>query len=268
MSCRDRNFDDIAHHFQKNIYGSPKGRIRLHRLRSDLNAFLPELYGSHNLNVLDAGGGLGQLAIELASSNQVILSDVSAEMLKLAKDSTQLMQSSQLNIKFEQASIQMLAERIGLASQDVVLCHAVLEWVDNPKARLFELIDLIKPAGYLSLATYNRSATFFRNLINGNFKWIDRKLNNADVEDKAWKTKGNSLTPPNPLMPDVVEAWLIDAGCIVVKRTGIRVFDDYRHHMLTQKHTEDDILQKEEFFGVREPFSRLGRYNHFLVKKL
>lgn len=268
MNSYGRNFDDIAEHFQKKIYGSSKGKIRLHRLRSDLKAYFPELYStSVRLNVLDAGGGLGQLAVELAFTNDVILSDVSSEMLALAKKSVMAMPNRPV-MRFEHAAIQVLDARFGVASQDVVLCHAVLEWVDDPRMRLQDLVRLLKPGGFLSLATYNKSATFFRNLINGNFKWVDARLAEGPVLEGAWQTEGQSLTPPNPLMPDVVAAWLQEMNCVVMKRTGIRVFDDYRHHMLTQKHTEDDILNKEEFFGVREPYSRLGRYNHFLIKKL
>ena len=58
----DRNFDDIAHKFVKNIYGSDKGEISQVIVWEDLQVILTQL-NTHDrpLKVLDAGGGLGQM---------------------------------------------------------------------------------------------------------------------------------------------------------------------------------------------------------------
>ena len=58
----DRNFDDIAHKFAKNIYGSGKGEIRQVIVWEDLQTILATKAPSLNsLNVLDAGGGLAKM---------------------------------------------------------------------------------------------------------------------------------------------------------------------------------------------------------------
>lgn len=79
----DRNFDGIAPRFTRNIYHSAKGQLRLAILRRDFAEFLP----MHNapLRVLDAGGGQGQFALELAGQgHSLVLTDISAEMLHLS----------------------------------------------------------------------------------------------------------------------------------------------------------------------------------------
>jgi len=50
---RDRNFDDIAEKFSRNIYGTTKGQLRQAILWQDLDRLLAD-YGSQKLRVLDA----------------------------------------------------------------------------------------------------------------------------------------------------------------------------------------------------------------------
>ena len=62
---QDRNFDDIAEKFSRNIYGTTKGKLRQAILWQDLDRVLAEM-GDRTLRVLDAGGGEGQTAIRVA----------------------------------------------------------------------------------------------------------------------------------------------------------------------------------------------------------
>ena len=52
---QDRNFDDIAEKFSRNIYGTTKGQLRQAILWQDLDRVLAEM-GPQKLRVLDAGG--------------------------------------------------------------------------------------------------------------------------------------------------------------------------------------------------------------------
>ena len=82
---RDRNFDDIAEKFSRNIYGTTKGQLRQTILWQDLDKLLAA-YGSRKLRVLDAGGGEGQTAILMAErGHHVTLCDLSAEMVARAQ---------------------------------------------------------------------------------------------------------------------------------------------------------------------------------------
>lgn len=51
---QDRNFDDIAEKFSRNIYGTTKGQLRQAILWQDLDHVLAEM-GPQKLRVLDAG---------------------------------------------------------------------------------------------------------------------------------------------------------------------------------------------------------------------
>ena len=86
---KDRNFDDIAHKFAKNIYGSDKGEIRQTIVWQDMETILANSKASSApLTVLDAGGGIGQVSQQMAKLGHfVTLCDISTEMLKLAEES-------------------------------------------------------------------------------------------------------------------------------------------------------------------------------------
>lgn len=64
---QDRNFDDIAEKFSRNIYGTTKGQLRQAILWQDLDRVLAEM-GPQKLRVLDAGGGEGQTAIKMVKA--------------------------------------------------------------------------------------------------------------------------------------------------------------------------------------------------------
>ncbi|MEF1219449.1 tRNA uridine 5-oxyacetic acid(34) methyltransferase CmoM, partial [Photobacterium damselae] len=76
---KDRNFDDLAQKFAKNIYGTAKGEIRQTVVWQDIEQILAELKSETPLQVLDAGGGLGQLSQRIAElGHHVTLCDLSS----------------------------------------------------------------------------------------------------------------------------------------------------------------------------------------------
>ena len=76
----DRNFDPIADHFAKKVYGSLKGQIRLAVLNQDISELLTHL-PNRPLKILDVGAGMGQISLNLAKNHQVTLNDISQNIL-------------------------------------------------------------------------------------------------------------------------------------------------------------------------------------------
>ncbi|HCW45894.1 MAG TPA: tRNA uridine 5-oxyacetic acid(34) methyltransferase CmoM, partial [Erwiniaceae bacterium] len=144
---QDRNFDDIADKFAQNIYGTTKGRIRQAILWQELDALLTTL-PDRPLHVLDVGGGQGQIACGLAArGHQVLLCDISGEMLQRARINAE-QQNVIANMQFKQISAQQVAQHLDNPA-DLVLFHAVLEWVAEPEAILAALYDALAPGGVL-----------------------------------------------------------------------------------------------------------------------
>lgn len=252
----DRNFDDLARRFTDNIYGSPKGRIRLAILQEDLDTLLSRFPANTPLRILDAGSGLGYMALYLAQrGHEVVLCDHSAVMLQRAK---QLFaeQAPAAKVTFIESPVQALQQYVR-GQFDVVLFHAVLEWVSEPQQTLQDLLRFLRPGGFFSLLFYNRNSLVMRNLLRGNF----RKL---AADQFAGDPK--SLTPTNPLLPEDVLGWLAASGLTVLSRTGVRIIYDYLSREIREQRSFEDILEMERRYCRQEPFIALGRYMHVLAQ--
>jgi S-adenosylmethionine-dependent methyltransferase len=132
MMNQDRNFDDISAHFEKKIYGGLKGQIRLAVLRHDIFGWVKSWQQTNNrpLRVLDVGAGLAQISIELAKDgHDVTINDISANMLEIAKQNAG---RAAQNITWHTCPYQQLDDKL-TGKYDLILCHAVLEWLAEPK---------------------------------------------------------------------------------------------------------------------------------------
>ncbi|TNF33666.1 MAG: methyltransferase domain-containing protein, partial [Gammaproteobacteria bacterium] len=165
----DRNFDGLVSHFQKNIYDTPKGIIRLDILWRDLIEAIPAIQQSTPLRILDAGAGLGHMAGKLADhGHQLVLCDVSQEILLQAEKHLQ-QQHPHAAFQLINSAVQELSQHLD-EQFDIVLFHAVLEWLADPRQALMQLLEFVKPSGYLSLMFYNKHSLIYRHLLNANFK--------------------------------------------------------------------------------------------------
>lgn len=166
----DRNFDPIAEHFTKKVYGGLKGDIRLAVLTKDIQEVVQLLTHTHKpLKILDVGAGLAQISLSLAAHHHVTINDISSNMLDKAKENAQKLDISPDNIHFIHAPYQALPELLGSQKFDLILCHAVLEWLGEPQKIMAFFDEFLSKSGILSLCFYNPVSLVYRNLIMGNF---------------------------------------------------------------------------------------------------
>lgn len=252
----DKNFDDLSSRFRKNIYNTPKGKIRLNILWRDLTEQIPGI-DKGGLSILDAGAGQGDFSLQLAKKNHhLTLSDLSTNMLQDAQDLFSEHELSK-NVHFIHSSIQNLSEHIE-TQFDVVLFHAVLEWLAEPKDTLKQLLKFIKPGGYLSLMFYSRTGLIYQNLTRGNF---------ANVLNNSLAGEGKSLTPTNPQDPGEVYSWLDSFGLDTICKSGVRVFYDGMSRERRKQINEEELFELEQHFSRLEPYCSLARYIHVVCQK-
>ena len=245
----DRHFDELATRFAEKIYGGAKGAIRLAVLQADLAEALPE----RPLRVLDIGAGLGHMALWLAErGHQVTLAEPAAPMLEGAR---QRFAEAGRAATFIEAPWQALLGHLD-EPYDLVLCHAVLEWLAEPQAILPVLHQLTARDGWLSLAFYNRDALIYRNLLKGHFR---------KRRKQRFAGEGQSLTPQQPLDPRELEAAMADAWNIEA-RSGVRVFHDYMPQQFQHKAEPLDLVEMELAYRRHPAFAGLGRYLHWLCR--
>lgn len=249
----DRNFDDIAQRFTHTIYANPKGKLRLLGLQQD---FLDLEIPLQGMEILDVGGGQGQFSLWLAEHGANIhLCDVSENMLEIARNN---FNAANLHAEFTQCALQELPQKY-LQKFDLILNHAVLEWLEAPFDALPLLVDRLKPGGYLSLMFYNRAGHQWRQIMNGG-------IDTPDESNPKLRREGNA--PQQPLDPIEVEKALNALGFSVLRWRGIRCIHDHMHDLIRQRLGEEKIAKADLKYGLLEPFRQLGRYVHFVARRV
>lgn len=252
----DRNFDELAERFERKLYGNLRGQLRLQLVTEALLADCPRISAPKPLRVLDAGCGLGQMASLLAArGHRVVACDVSEKLLVRARELiTETAPDNLERIEFLCCPLQSIATHVE-GTFDLIIFHAVLEWLDDPRAGLVSLMERLAPDGELSLMFYNRNSIVFKNLLRGDFRRIDKQDFRGD---------SGSLTPTNPLNPDDVADWLEAENFDVVTRRGIRTFYDYMNQVMDStkpaQGSPADVLRMERQFSTIEPYRSLARY--------
>lgn len=240
----DRHFDGLADKFASSLYGGLRGELRL----ALLDRLLPEMLELHGQPVLEVGGGLGQLAGWFADrGHDVMLCEPAGEMLERAQ--AQLQGRS---VRYLETPLQALPNEAP-GPWPLITCHAVLEWLGDPRAAFATLAGLLAPGGQLSLMVFNRDALRLSNVVKGN-------LEKALADRLEGKGQRKRLTPISPLTHEQITAWAAEAGLEMRATAGVRVFHDYLRQPPQDEVGRETLLELEWRYCRAEPHWRLGRY--------
>jgi len=247
----DRHFDGLADKFASSLYGGARGELRL----ALLDHLLPEMLDLHGQPLLDVGGGLGQQAEWFAArGHAVTLTEPAGDMLARARE-----QLSGHEVSLLQAPLQALPE-MAPGPWPLIVCHAVLEWLADPRRALATLTGLLAPGGQLSLMVFNRDALRLSNVVKGN---LEKAL--ADrLEGKGLRKR---LTPISPLTHGQVVAWSAENGLTIREVAGIRVFADYLRRPPENESDREHVLALERRYCRVDPHWRLGRYLLYTLER-
>lgn len=252
MVKKDRNFDKLVDKFEKKVYDTVKGKWRLKLLKEDL----VNLKQGSKLSVWDAGCGFAQISQWMAEAgHDMTLCDLSHQMLWRAKEN---FKEACLGAEFIEGPAQEVATQI--ESKDLVLFHAVLEWLAEPEQTLKTVAEKVKSGGYLSLLFYNRNSVVINNTLKGGWRL-------PFILEDAYLNKGKKLTPPNPQIPEEVCQWLQNWGFEIEVHTGIRVFHDYMTQEALKQSDLDQLLDLEYRYCREPTYRNMARYIHLLAKR-
>lgn len=248
----DRNFDDLSNRFNRTIYQTLRGQLRLKALECD---FVDYQLIKPNTQLLDLGGGQGQFSLWCAQQGaNITLYDISQSMLNQA---IECFDHAGLPIQTRITSLQD-AHSVDNKQYDVVCNHAVLEWLEEPFQALPHLMNFVKPNGYLSLMFYNESGHHWRQLMNG-------RTHAPHGANQRLRQEGNA--PQHPLnVLEVIQA-LENSGMQCLRWRGIRCIHDHMHQKIRDRIGQEAVIQSDLEIGLQEPFKHLGRYVHVLLKK-
>ncbi len=172
------------------------------------------LLGEPGLDVLDIGGGTGGFAVRVAElGHRVTVVDPSPDALAALDRRAREVGVDVVGLQGDLSDLSSLVED----DADMVLCHGVLEVVDDPAAALATIHSVLRPGGTLSLLVAQRHAAVIARAMAGHFP---QALAILDDHPAATGRSGHRFTL------DEVTALLAGAGFEVGSVHGIRVFAD------------------------------------------
>lgn len=176
------------------------------------------------LDILDLGGGTGGDAVRLAHlGHHVTVVDPSPDALasldRRAAESD-LDAGADGTVTGILGDTADLAEHIDPASFDLVMCHDVLEYVDDPDQAVTAAAAALRPGGHVSVVVAGRLGAVVARALAGDFDEA-RSLFESSAATWDLHTSG-----PRRFVIDEVTALLSAHGFTPVQNHALRVFAD------------------------------------------
>lgn len=216
--------------------------------------------GRDALDVLDTGGGSGNFAVPVASlGHRVTVVDPSPNALfALERRAAEAGVADRVKgVQGDALGLFDVAERGGY---DVVLCHGVLEYVDDPAEGLRNAVAALRPAGVLSLLAAGLGGAVLARALAGHFTEAEQALEDPDGR---WGT-GDPM--PRRFTAEQLTELVESAGLKVGAVHGVRVFSDLVPGVLvdTEPGARDALLKLEAAAAELPAFRSVATQLHVL----
>lgn len=176
--------------------------------------------GRSRADIVDAGGGTGNFAVPLAElGHTVTVVDPSPDSLA-ALERRAAEAGVTARVRPAQGEATDLPDIVGAQGADLVLCHSVLEYVEDPAAGLAAIVAATRPGGAVSVLVANPVAAALRRALAGQFDDATRLLHDPGG------TWGDRDPMPRRFTRESATRLLADAGLSVTDIQGVRVFAD------------------------------------------
>ena len=219
---------------------------------------IDRLAGSTPLTIVDVGGGTGGLAVRLAElGHHVVVIDPSPNALASLHRRAADGGVGEL-VRGVQGDTSDLGSSVDDGSVDVLLCHGVLDVVDEPAQALARMHAALRVDGLLSVVVPGRVASVLARALAGQFERA-RTLLDARIDD--WRP---DVHGPRRFTPSDV-ANLLDRGGFEVDRIdATRVFSDLVPSALVDGESggRRALLDLERAVATSPDFEALGGQLH------
>lgn len=220
--------------------------------------------GRARLDILDTGGGTGGFAVPLATLGHcVTVVDPSPDSLA-ALERRAAEAGVTESVRGVQGDAAGLLDIVAAGSVDIVLCHSVLEVVDDPAAALATVTETLRPGGVVSVLAANRAAVVMHRAIAGRF---DEALH--ALRDPAGRY-GASDPVPRRFASSDLELLVASTGLAVFAAHAVRVFSDLVPGGLLDADPllTDALLELEAAAAERPEFRDVATQLHVLARRL
>jgi len=218
-----------------------------------------EQTGREHLDIVDAGGGTGGFAVPLASlGHRVTVVDPSPDSLAAAQRRAAERGVPLVAIQGDVADLPGIA---GDEGADLVLCHSVLEYVDDPAAALAAIAVVLRDGGTVSVLAAGAIAASIHRALAGHFGEARELLGSSE-------RTGNGRGLPRRFTVAALTGLIEKAGLRPGAAHGIRVFSDLVPSALVDFHPDaiQALLALErvaaEHPALREIATQLHVFGH------
>ncbi|MBN3924047.1 methyltransferase domain-containing protein [Nostoc sp. NMS4] len=211
--------------------------------------------------VVDVGGGFGQQAIMLArAGHSVVIVDLDPRMLAIAKH--KLSSESEVvrsRIELVQGDGEDVVNLVG-TDFDLVCCHSVLMYEENPAPMLLSLTNLVRQGGLISVLSINTEAIAMRCGLQGQWQEAIMSLEGGtQIDSKYLPTYDHSRNHITKILES--------SGSLVKKWYGVGIFTDHITKPMTVENYSD-IYLAEWLAGEQDPYRQVARCFHLLAERI
>ena len=238
---------------------TPEGRLRLDLAFANLQDFFPQ--ATRSLFALDIGCGTGAIAVRLARLGlHVTLLDASEPMLNFAMRAAREAGVTE-RIALKHGDAAQLANLFPSESFDVILCHNILEYVDDPGAMLRSATRALRgPSSIISLLVRNQAGEVLKAAIkDGDLAATEHNLTAEWAHESLYGGRVRLFTAES------LQAMLAAASLAVIAERGVRVISDYLPPKVSRNDEYERIFELERKLGRRPEFAAIARNSHCLA---
>ena len=240
---------------------TPEGQLRLDLAFANLQDFLPQ--ATRSLHALDLGCGTGAIAVRLARLGlHVTLLDASVPMLDFAKRAAgEAGVTERIVLKHGDAA--QFASLFHAESFDVILCHNILEYVDDPCAVLRRAARALRdPSSIISVLVRNQAGEVLKAAIqDGDLAASEHNLTAEWGSESLYGGRVRLFTVES------LQAMLLESSLETAAERGVRVVSDYLPPRVSRNGEYERIFELERKLGRRPEFVAVARYTHCLARR-
>jgi S-adenosylmethionine-dependent methyltransferase len=241
---------------------TPEGRLRIDLAFANLQEFLPQPQAMQPLRALDLGCGTGETAVRLARLGvHVTLLDSSSSMLDIAKRAAGKAGVIE-RFALKQGDAAQAAHLFPARSFDLIVCHNLLEYVDDPAAVVGAAAQLMgNSSATVSILARNQAGEAFKAAIQaGDLAAAEHNLTAEWGRESLYGGSVRLFTTAS------LQAMLTAASLTVVAKRGVRVISDYLPPQVSRSAEYQRIFELERQLGSRPEFAAVARYTHCLAR--
>lgn len=221
---------------------------------------LDPLGADDGLQVVDIGGGTGGFAVRVAElGHRVTVVDPSPDALAILGRRAEESGVAD-RVRAVQGDLDTLPDVVPAGSADAVLCHGVLEIVDDPARALEAIGAALRPGGVLSLLVNQRHAAVVARAMAGHF---------GQARDLLDAAPGSAPDHPHRFTVDELAALLDRTGFATTATHAVRVFVDLVPSSLVdlEPGAADRLVELELAVAERPEYLALATQVHTLATR-